>query len=239
MGAEEKTALMQRLDIFLGKLKLRYHEIIESAKQPLEETIESLSFDTIILINIFTALRDQTVTQLGEKAESGFSKMSQQFYKLGFSGAEERDAMTKMRQLKTYLEIEFTSFETETYVKAAQKILSNVKEHVNEKKLHRCTQCGAELPINIYSFMSLNIKCESCGSINTYIPDDRVRALEYYVLNYFAAEKALPLKLAAIKEGRSGKEYWKDYFEYMMEKIPEKKDQYERTMNARLHDRFL
>ena len=238
MGAEEKAALMQRLDVFLAKLKMRYQEILDSAKQPLEDTINGLSYDTIILINIFTALRDQAVTQLSRKAEDGYSKMSEQFYKLGISGAEEKAAMGRMKELKIYLETEFTTYETETYSKAAEKILSNVKEHVNETKLHRCTQCGAELPINIYSFMSLNIKCESCGSVNTYIPDDRVRALEYYVLNYFAAEKALPLKLAAIKEGRSGKEYWKDYFEYMMEKIPEKKDQYERTMKARLNDRF-
>jgi len=36
--------------------------------------------------------------------------------------------------------------------------------------------------------MAINIKCESCGSVNTYQPDDRVRVLEYYVIEPFADE---------------------------------------------------
>jgi hypothetical protein len=35
--------------------------------------------------------------------------------------------------------------------KAGRQILFNVKTHVNENKMHNCTQCGAPLEISIYS----------------------------------------------------------------------------------------
>ncbi|CAN5614071.1 hypothetical protein BH10BAC5_BH10BAC5_02120 [soil metagenome] len=236
MGAQEKEALMQRLDVFLDKLKARYTEIMDSASQPLDDVINNLQYDTIIIININTGLRDQAVNQLIQKAEEGFEKMSSQFYKLGFSGAEEKEAGSKVNDFKNFIQSEFTKYEVNIYAKAARKILSNVQQHINEKKLHRCTQCGAELPIKIYSFMSLNFKCESCGSVNTYVPDDRVRCLEYYVINYLADEKAMPNKLKGLTDKKANTEYLKEYFGYMIENIPEKKDQYERTLSARLGD---
>jgi len=75
--------------------------------------------------------------------------------------------------------------------------------------MHRCTQCAAELPINIYSFMAVNIKCESCGAVNTYQPDDRVRALEYYVIEPLAEEYAIEEKIKGATDKSAMKEYYK------------------------------
>ncbi|MEO8447128.1 MAG: hypothetical protein ABI528_06510, partial [bacterium] len=101
------------------------------------------------------------------------------------------------------------------------------------------TQCGAELPIKIYSFMSINLKCDSCGSVNTYQPDDRIRALEYYVLNHLAEEQAYPFKQKAKHDKNAQKEYFKTYYGFLMENVPDKKEFYQRDMEERINNPFF
>jgi hypothetical protein len=82
--------------------------------------------------------------------------------------------------------------------------------------------------------MAVNLKCESCGSVNTYQPDDRVRALEYYVLNHLAEEQAFELKLKGRSDRKMAVEYYKKYYGYLMDNVPEKKDFYKRDMDERI-----
>ena len=84
--------------------------------------------------------------------------------------------------------------------------------------------------------MSVNLKCESCGSVNTYKPDDRIRALEYYVITHLAEEQAFPAKLRAKHDKNAQKEYFKIYYDFLMENVPDKKEFYEREMNERLNN---
>lgn len=71
--------------------------------------------------------------------------------------------------------------------------------------------------------MAINLKCDSCGSVNTYQPDDRIRAMEYYVINHLAEEHAFPAKIKARSDKNAQKEYYKMYYGYLMENVPDKK----------------
>jgi hypothetical protein len=82
--------------------------------------------------------------------------------------------------------------------------------------------------------MAVNIKCDSCGSVNTYQPDDRVRALEYYVIEPLANEFAMEEKIKGRNDKNMMKEYYRKFYGFLMEKVPDKKEFYERTMNERL-----
>lgn len=227
--------LNQRWNSFIAKLKDRFFEVLKQAEEPLNEVINNLQYDTVILINIKTGLENQTVNQLSAKASEGFNKLSAEMDQVKSFSWGERTARTKMLDdFKEWLNVEFLKFETALFAKAARKIYDNVKQHIDEKKMHRCTQCGADLKINIYSFMAINIKCDSCGSVNTYQPDDRVRALEYYVITNLAEEYALPAKIQARHDPGAQKEYYRMYYSYLMENVPDKKEYYERDMNERL-----
>ncbi len=237
MSLEDLSA---RWDAYLGKLKDRYYEIINSAEGPLTEVINNLQYDNVIIHNIKTGLYNQAVTQLGQKAEEGWGKMETQMAQFGKLFWNQKSAEhQKMTDFKEWMEVEFLKFETDLYARAARKILENVKQHIDEKKMHRCTQCGAELNINVYSFMAVNIKCDSCGSVNTYQPDDRIRALEYYVLNSLAEEKALPMKIKARYDKGAQKEYYAVYYSYLMENVPDKKEFYQRQMEERIKNPFF
>jgi hypothetical protein len=235
MTAEE---LIKRWDNYLGKLKERYFEIIKQAEEPLNEVIENLQYDNVVIINIKTALHNQTVEQLYKKAEEGWSKMQGEIMKAGLF-TQIKGQSNKMVVFRDWMETDFTRFEVNLFARAARKILDNVKKHIDEKKIHRCTQCAAELPINIYSFMAINIKCESCGSVNTYQPDDRIRALEYYVIEPLADEYALEPKLNRFKDKNAEQEYFKMYYTYLMDNVPEKREAYKRTLDERLNNPFF
>lgn len=232
--------LITRWDNFLGKLKDRYFEVLQQAEGPLEEVISNLQYDNVVIHNIKNGLHNQAVIQLTQKADEGWNKMEVEMAKFGKLFWNQKSAQHgKLAGFRNWVETEFLKFETGLYARAARKILENVKHHIDEKKMHRCTQCAAELPIKIYSFMAVNLKCASCGSVNTYQPDDRIRALEYYVLNHLAEEHALEAKLKARGDKNAQKDYYRIYYGFLMENVPDKKDSYERQMQERINNPFF
>ncbi len=232
--------LITRWDNYLNKLKDRYFEVIQQADTPLNDVINNLQYDNVIIHNIKNGLHNQTVIQLTQKAEEGWGKMESEMLKYGkFFWNQKSDQHKKLDGFRQWVNDEFLKFEIGLYARAARKILDNVKHHIDEKKMHKCTQCAGELPIKIYSFMAVNIKCSSCGSVNTYQPDDRIRALEYYVLNHLADEYALVEKLKASHDKNAQKEYYKKYYGFLMDNVPDKKEFYQRQMDERLNNPFF
>lgn len=238
-NSEEFKALVTRWDNYIAKLKERYYEVLKQSEGPLQNVIDNLQYDNVVIHNIKTGLRNQTVEQLSQKADEGWTKMEAEMGKVGASWDQISQQRQKVDQFKQWVDWEFGIFEVTTYGKAARKILDNVKKHIDDKKLHRCTQCAAELPIKIYSFMSINLKCDSCGSVNTYQPDDRIRALEYYVLNHLAEEQAYPFKQKAHNDKEAQKKYFQTYYGFLMENVPDKKDFYQRDMEERINNPFF
>lgn len=230
----EVQALATRWDGFLKKIEGRYYEVLEQTSAPLDDVINGLQYDTVIITNITNGLKNQTVTQLSEKVDSAIDKLEAEMEKAGASRDFKWNQRSKASVIKNWMDIEYSKFEVSLFARAAKKILENVKAHVEEKKMHRCTQCGAELPIKIFSFMAVNMKCESCGSVNTYQPDDRVRCMEYYVITQLAEEHAFPEKLKARTDKSAMKEYYKKFYGYLIENIPDKKEYYERDLHERL-----
>jgi hypothetical protein len=233
-SSPEVQALVERWNGFLKKIEGRYYEVLQQTEAPLQGVIDNIQYDNVIIHNIANGLKNQTVTQLTEKVESGMDKMEAEMRKAGASSDLIYTERNKIHVLKNWMEIEYLKFEVSLFARAANKILENVKNHINEKKMHRCTQCGAELPIKVFSFMAINLKCDSCGSVNTYQPDDRVKALEYYVITPLAEEAAFGEKLKARTNKEAMKEYYKKYYGYLMENVPEKKDHYQRDLTERL-----
>jgi hypothetical protein len=232
------SELITRWDNYLNKLRDRFYEVLSSADEPLKDVIENLQYDNVMIINILNGLKSQSVLQLYQKAEEGWGKMQSEIFKSGHLGLI-KEQSPKMVILRDWMEDEFMRYEIKLYAKAANKILDNVKKHIDEKKMHRCTQCAGELPINVYSFMAINLKCESCGSVNTYQPDDRIRALEYYVIEPLANEFAMEEKIKGRNNSTAQKEYYKKFYGYLMENVPDKKEFFQRTMDERLNNPFF
>lgn len=227
-------AIVTRWNEFLKKIEARYYEVLKQTEAPLDGVIANLQYDNIIIHNISNGLKNQTVTQLSEKADQAATKFDKEARAAGASSGLVWAERGKANVLKNWMEIEYLKFENKLAARAARKILENVNAHIDEKKMHRCTQCAADLKINVFSFMAVNIKCESCGSVNTYQPDDRVRALEYYVITPLAEEYAFEDKLKARTDKGAMKEYYKKFYGYLIQNVPEKAQYYERDLHERL-----
>jgi len=227
--------LIARWDNYLKKLSDRFYEVLNSADEPFNDVINSLQYDNIVIINALNGLKDQSVYQLYQKAEDGWDKMQAEIYKSGRLDLITEQAQ-KTEKLRSRMETEFERYEIKLFANAARKIFDNVQKHIDENKIRRCTQCAADLPVSAYSFMAVNIKCDSCGSVNTFQPDDRVRALEYYVIEPLANECAIEEKIKGRTDKNIMKEYYRKYYGFLMEKVPDKKEFYERSMNERLNN---
>ncbi len=227
-------AIVTRWNEFLKKIEARYYDVLKQTEAPLDGVIANLQFDNIIIHNISNGLKNQTVTQLSEKADQAASKFDKEARAAGASSGLVWAERGKANVLKNWMEIEYLKFENKLAARAARKILENVNAHIDEKKMHRCTQCAADLKINVFSFMAVNIKCESCGSVNTYQPDDRVRALEWYVITPLAEEYAFDEKLKARTDKAAMKEYYKKFYGYLIQNVPDKAQYYERDLHERL-----
>lgn len=225
--------LTARWDAYLKKLSDRFFEVINSAEEPFNEIINGLQYDYIAVINALNGIKDQSLYQLHQKAEEGWEKMQAEIYKAGRLNLIPGEGL-KVQKFWEMMEGEFERYEIKLMAKAARKIYDNVQKHIDEKKIRRCTQCAADLPVSPYSFMAVNIKCDSCGSVNTYQPDDRVRALEYYVVEPLANEYAMEEKIRGRSDKDAMKEYYRKFYGFLIHNIPEKKEYYERTMNERL-----
>lgn len=230
--------LITRWDNYLNKLRDRFYEVLGSAEEPMNEVINNLKYDNIMIINILNGLKNQTVTQLSDKADEGWSKMRLEIQKINANSMIKEQGQ-KLEIFKNWMADEFDRYEIKLFARAANKILENVKKHIDDKKLHRCTQCAGELPIKVYSFMAVNLKCESCGAVNTYQPDDRIRALEYYVIEPLANEYAMEEKIKGYRNKTIEKEYWKKFYGYLMENVPDKKEFFQRTLDERLNNPFF
>jgi hypothetical protein len=233
-SSPEFIALCERWDGYLKKIDERYNDVITQAEAPMQGIIDGLQYDNVIIHNILNGLKNQTVTELSEKIDQGWNKMQGEMEKFGTPWDIMSAQQKKGEQFKNKMNDNFFEYHVNTYTRAAKKILDNVEKHIDANKLHRCTQCAGELPIKTYSFMAVNLKCESCGSVNTYQPDDRIRAMEFYVINQLAEDHSKELKKQARFDKNAGKEYYKSYYGYLMDNVPDKKEFYERQMNERI-----
>lgn len=250
----DKDQLVERWDSFINKIKSRCDELIGQAKTGTDAFIPQLMFDTNAINNAWTGIKGQ-VFQLSDKLDEGWEKMDQLFEKAGSSSKEWDRERDKLDIANIYLHWEYEKNYILAMAKAARQVLFNVKSYINDKKIHSCTQCGNDLKLNVYSFRAKNVKCEACESVNTYKPDDRIIALEAWVLVPLANEYALPEKEKEyfaeerrsyadhrnkISEGQNQelislrKASWNKYYQFLIDSIPEKADLYVRQRDERL-----
>lgn len=247
----DKQQVIQRWNAYIDKIKARCDELIAQANAGTDAFVPQLMFDTNAIINAWTGIKGQ-VFQLDDKIDEGWDKMDSLMEDAGFSSKEWDIENAKSDATRIHMHWQYEKNYILAMAKAARQVLFNVKNHINENKIHTCSQCGNDLNISVYSFRAKNIKCDACEAVNTYKPDDRIIALEAWVLvplaneqvlaekeiEYFAEEKRSYADKSSSEENKNLIEYRKatinKYYQYMIDSIPEKADLYERQRDQRL-----
>ncbi len=248
----DKQQLIERWDNYISKIRQRCDEMISQANQGTDFFIPQLMFDTNAIHNAWQGIKAQ-IFQLDDKLDEGWNKMDTLFDEAGSTSKETDRERAKMEEAKIQMHWQYEKNLIMAHARAARQLLLNIKKHINENKIHTCTQCGNPLNINVYTFRAMNVKCDACGSVNTYKPDERIISLESWVVVPLANESALEEKeLEYFAEERK---VWEDrnkmteankklidyrkatiqkYFGYLINSIPEKAEFYERQRDERL-----
>lgn len=235
VGSAEHKALIDRWDGFLSKIKSRYHEVLDQAKDPLKDVISGLEYDSIIIHNVLNGLRHQSQGQLSQKMEETWEKVEGEFEKINIPFDTILKEQEKHHQLTEWMRDDFERFSIRIFADAARQIEKNIHAAVDPDQIHNCISCGDQLKVEVFSFQAINVKCEGCGTINTYEPDGRIRQLEG-VYSSLADEFAMEEKIMKDKSNKYGAPYFKKYYGFIIEKLPQRKDYYERLLNDKLNN---
>lgn len=233
--SDQLEALKTRWNGFLPKVKQRHLDVLEQSKQPLAEIIDSLEFDSIVIHNILQGIKNESVYQLVKKLDEAWDKMDNEFDSFGLN----YDLIAPMRKQKDdlyeFMNDNYERFNIKAFADAARKIEQNILKVVDPEKIHNCVQCGSQLNVEVFAFQSINVKCDNCGSINTYEPDGRVRQLEG-VYSALADEFAMEERIMKDKSNKYGAPYLKKYYGFIIDKLPQRKEYYERILNDKLNN---
>ena len=191
-----KKKLIKRWDSFLEKIEERFDEILEQSEQATAQVIEKLEYDSTSIMNAWEGI-ELKLLKLQDKAEDAWSdKMDDLFGDRDDVSSKERyRELFKYEGLNHEMQKKYVKTHTKVLAEAGRKIYNNVINHIDTNKIHSCKQCGDQMNIEIYSFMAKNIKCDSCGTVNSYEPDSRIQALEAFVIDPLAEELVLDLKI--------------------------------------------
>jgi predicted RNA-binding Zn-ribbon protein involved in translation (DUF1610 family) len=231
----EYKALVERWDGFLEKIKSRYNEVIDSSREPLKDMIGGLQYDSIVIHNTLQGIKNQSVYQLDKKINESWEKMEGEMEKIGVMYDYIVPLRQKTEKTSRWMWDEFERFSITTFADAARQIEKNIRSVVDENVIHNCISCGSQLPVEVWAFQAVNVKCPNCGSVNTYEPDGRVRQLEG-VYSAYADEFAMEERILKDKDNKNGAAYFKKYYGFIIEKLPQRKEYYERIMNDKLNN---
>ena len=189
-----KKKLIKRWDAFLENIEQRFDEILVQAEQGTAQMIPSIEYDSISISNAWSGIKGQ-LNQLQDKTENAWDdKMDDLFGDRDDVSSEERlRELNKYQDLNHLLEERYNRAYVKAMADAGRKIYNDAQQHVDTSKIHHCKQCGDKMDVAIYSFMAKNIKCNSCGTVNSYQPDPRIQALESYTINALAEEMVIDL----------------------------------------------
>jgi predicted RNA-binding Zn-ribbon protein involved in translation (DUF1610 family) len=231
----EYQALVQRWDGFLGKIKDRYNEVIDMSREPLKEMITGLEYDSIVLHNALQGIKNQSVFQLDKKINEAWEKMENEADKLGINYGLMDTPREKSSKTSKWMWDEFERFSVKIFADAARQIEKNIRSVVDENTINNCVSCAGQLPVEIWAFQAVNVICPNCGSVNTYEPDGRVRAMEG-VIGAYAQEHAVEewIKHGNGDDKKDSAEYYKKYYTFFIENLPQRKEHYERLLNDKL-----
>jgi len=184
-----KEEIIARWDKVLGEIEGRFTEILSQAVEESENFISQLKYTTSGLDQAWSGISAE-LRKLEKKADTIWTGNMEDLYgrRDDVSSEERLEQYYKRTNLNVKMENALHRAKTKVFADAGRKIYQNVMDVLNEEKIYNCTQCSAPLDIPFFSFVAKNIKCDACGTVNSYEPDSRMTALEHTYLTAISEE---------------------------------------------------
>ncbi len=221
---------VKRWDSFLAKIRERVLETIAAAEEGCSMLLESNSLDPQPMTIAWLAIENQ-LHELRAKVDSTWAEKVEPGLTPGASVDREQ---AKSRALESDIERLKDEAELRVFAGAAAKIYEQAR--LNLAKDHKCTQCGAAVPLKQAFFRSRHETCPFCNSVNTFVPGSTIAAVEGFCVDQLAKQKTWSLLQAsrqaehAIRDDVPGsvkaaeralREYLTAYLRARIELVPE------------------
>ena len=231
-----------RWDAFLAKIRERGLETLAQAEEGCTMLLDLNALDPQPMTIAWMAIENQ-LHELRQKVDSTWSEKVEP----GFSeGAASRER-AKSHALDADLERLKDEAELRIFGDAAKKIYAQAL--VNLAKAHRCSQCGAAVPLKQAFFRSRHETCPFCSSVNTFVPGSTIAAVEGFCADQLARVKAWPLQLKwraaerTIRDDDAGsvkaaeaalREYTTAYLRARIEIVPEYEANFDKDLKGKM-----
>jgi len=174
----EYLQLVEKWDVFLQKINTRFEESLQHAEEALLENLDESNYDLTPTEQAWYGIKAQ-LQGLAEKVGTTFDeKVSPQMLQYVDEGTL-IDERTKGNELRSRIFHRIEAFEIEIEGKIAQKFYKHAIQGLNEK--FQCTQCGAQLQVRKDIFHPHYVSCDYCNTVNTFTPNDNIRAIRWIV----------------------------------------------------------
>jgi len=174
----EYIQLVEKWDVFLQKINTRFEESLQHAEEALLENLDESDYDLTPTEQAWQGIKAQ-LRGLADKTEETFDeKVLPQMLRYVDAGTV-IDERIKGNELRSSIYHRIEAFEIEIEGKIARKFYDHAIQGLNEK--FQCTQCGAQLQVRQDIFHAHYVSCDYCNTVNTFTPNDNIRAIRWIV----------------------------------------------------------
>ncbi len=184
----EFTALVEKWDTFLEKIKTRFFESLVNAEEALLDNLEESNYDINPTMTAWQGIKAQLMA-LGDKVDTTFNeKVKPQMlqYKEHYDILDQAAKGTYLRESIIFNKIE--RFEIVLEGKVSLKFYNHAVQFLNED--FHCTQCSAKIEVNKDIFHAHYVTCDYCNTVNTFTPNDKISAIRW-VVDHIAKYKVI------------------------------------------------
>jgi len=189
---EAKEQLIQRWDSFLLKMKQRYLESLDQAKEACLSQLEETDYDYYTVMRSWGGMVAQVQLLIPKIDETWEEKVEPQMEALNSSDYFYLDEGKKTSELTDELHMIMMRFHKTLEGELSQKYYNHVME-VSTKNFN-CSQCSAPITIQKNVFRAQYLTCQSCNSVNTFEPDTKFMQIGGTIIDNIVALKCVPLK---------------------------------------------
>ncbi len=185
-------AVIARWDGFLNQIRERFVGIMNEAREGSAGLIQDPDFNPIVLGNAWTGIESRVRELRGKIDDTWRAAVEAKFEESGMPRGAIEAQREKGVALEDWIETESERARIGVYCDLSRSLIEAAKKSLADGV--PCKECGAALPL-AFTFRAVNVRCNHCGSVNTYEPGTNIRLIEAMGVHPLSEEAAWSEKL--------------------------------------------
>lgn len=181
---ETKETLIQRWDGFLDKIEHRFNESLLHAEEACIAQLEETEYDYYTVYRSWQGMKAQIHELIQKIHDTWHEKVEPQMRSLGDFWTDESFKSSKLSdQLIDRLDNFQRALEGKLSILFYDHVMTKAEKHTH------CTQCNANIAINLTIFRAQYLTCGFCNTVNTYEPTAQFNQIGWNIVDNIAAVK--------------------------------------------------